>query len=231
MTKISPIRYAACDAASLDDRLPDPRRSDPAEASAILVARNGRDVRIARGGHITEARVAFGCIVQPEPGDRVLTGTADGTIWVTSVLERSSDAPMRLWAEGDVSIVSTRGDVALVAGRSVTLDAAQRARIAAPELDLHAGVARFVLDELVQVGRKASLCIKQIRQVSDIIETFAEHLLVRARRGSRFIAESDQLRAGDIDHRAEGTLQMRSKSMFMTADTVVRVDADQIHMG
>ena len=118
---------------------------------------------------------------------------------------------MRLWAEGDISIVSLRGDVSLIAGGSVNLDAAQRTRIAAPEIDLHAGVARFVLDELVQVGRKASLCVKQIRNFGEMIETFAEHVLVRAQRGSRFIEESDQLRAGDIDHRAESTLQMRAE--------------------
>jgi len=231
MTKISPIQYTACHTASLDGHLADEGHSSPCDASAVLVERNGRDVRIALGDRISEARVAFGCIVQPEPGDRVLTGVADGTIWVTSVLERSSAAPMRLWAEGDVSLVSLRGDVGLVAGQSVNVDAAKRARIAAPEIDLHAGVARFVLDELVQIGRKASLFVKSIRQVGEMIETFAEHVLVRAQRGSRFIEESDQLRAGDIDHRADGTLQMRAKSMFMTADTVVRVDADQIHMG
>jgi hypothetical protein len=231
MTKISAIQYAAWPTDPAGDVLTGVGHSCPAETSAVLVARNGRDVRIARGGCISEARVAFGCIVQPEPGDRVLTGMADGTIWVTSVLERSSDAPMRLWAEGDVSLVSLRGNVSLTAGRSVDVDAGERARIAAPEIDLHAGVARFVLDELVQVGRKASLCVKKIRHVGDMIETFAEHVLVRAQRGSRFIEESDQLRAGDIDHRAETTLQMRSRSMFMTADTVVRMDADQIHMG
>jgi Protein of unknown function (DUF3540) len=231
MTNISAIRPVASHAVSLDDVAADGRLANPPDHAATVVVRNGRDVQFERDGHIGTARVAFGCIVQPEPGDRVLTAIADGTIWVTAVLERPSDAPMRLWAEGDISIGSLRGDVSLIAGGSVNLDAAQRTRIAAPEIDLHAGVARFVLDELVQVGRKASLCVKQIRHFSEMIETFAEHVLVRAQRGSRFIEESDQLRAGDIDHRAESTLQMRAKSMFMTADTVVRVDADQIHMG
>ena len=49
------------------------------------------------------ARIAFGCLIQPEPGDRVLTSLADGTVWIVSVLERQSDAPPRLWAEGDLS--------------------------------------------------------------------------------------------------------------------------------
>src|SRR5262249_48463406 len=153
-------------------------------------------------GCISEALVAFGCIVQPEPGDRVLTAVTDGTIWVTAVLERCSAAPMRLWAERDVAIISARGDVSLTAARTINLDAAERARLAAPEIDLHAGVARFALDELVQVGRRASLLVARVRYVGEMIETFAEHVLTRTRRSSRFIEDSDQLRAGDIDHRA-----------------------------
>jgi len=54
---------------------------------------------------------------------------------------------------------------------------------------------------------------------------------MRVQRSTRFVEESDQIRAGDIDHRAESTLQMRAETMLMTADVVVRVDADQIHMG
>ena len=104
-------------------------------------------------------------------------------------------------------------------------------RAAAPEIDLHAGVARFVLDELIQVGRRVSWYVSKLRSISEIVETFADHVLTRAKRSSRFIAESDQMRAGDIDHRAEGTLQLQAEVAFITADTVVRVDADQIHMG
>ena len=231
MTNISMLGQAARQTAWLEDIVRDGEQAGPADASGVVIARNGRDVQIARDGRISEARVAFGCIVEPELGDRVLTSMADGTIWVTSVLERSSAAPMRLCAEGDVSIVSTGGDVSLMAAQSLNLDAGARARLAAAEIDLHAGTARFVLDELVHVGRRASLLVGKIRHVSELIETFAEHVLTRVQRSSRFVEESDQIRAGDIDHRAESTLQMRAETLLMTADVVARVDADQIHMG
>ena len=115
--------------------------------------------------------------------------------------------------------------------RQVDVWAGTRARIAAPEIDLHAGVARFVLDELLQVGRRVSWYVTKLRSMGEIVETFAEHVLTRAKRGSRFIEESDQMRAGAIDHRADGTLQLQAEAAFISADTVVRVDADQIHMG
>jgi len=204
----------------------------PAEAvSAVVTARDGRDARISRDGVVHEARIAFGCLIQPEPGDRVLTSLADGTIWIIAVLDRQSDTPPRLWAEGDLGIVSQRGDISLSAARTVDIGAGATVRAAAPEIDLHAGIARFVLDELLQVGRRANLYVAKIRSVCDVVETFAEHVLTRAKRGSRFIEDSDQIRAGDIDYRAEGNLQLQAQTAFITADTVVRVDAEQIHMG
>jgi Protein of unknown function (DUF3540) len=231
MTTISAIRHAVGQTPAEHDTVSDGRSAGRADVSAVLLTRDGRVARIASDGCICEARVAFGCVVQPEPGDRVLTAVTAGTIWVTSVLDRRSDAPMLLWAERDIAIVSLHGDVSLTAARTIDLDAAECVRLAACEIDLHAGVARFVLDELVQVSRKASLLVGKVRYVSEMIETFAEHVLTRARRSSRLIEDSDQLRASDIDHRAESTLQLRAETMLMTADRVIRVDADQIHMG
>ena len=206
-------------------------RSDAWPASAILIARQGRDAQIACDGVVCPARIAFGCLIQPEPEDHVLTSLADGTIWITSVLERRSDVPQRLWADGDLGVVSANGAIALSAARTVDIDSGAKVRIAAPEIDLHAGVAHFVLDELLQVGRRVSWYVSRLRSMGDLVETFAEHVLTRAKRGSRFIEGSDQMRAGDIDHRAEGTLQLQAEAAFVTADTIVRVDADQIHMG
>jgi hypothetical protein len=203
----------------------------PNSVSATLIKRDGRNAQIECEGHVVAARIAFGCLVQPEPGDRVLTSVAEGAIWIVAVLERSSDVPARLSAEGDFAIVSVRGNVSLTGAQGVRLDAGDTVQIAAPEIDLHTGVARFVLDELVQIGRQASLYVTKIRSVGEIFETFAEHVLTRAKRGTRFVEESDQMRAGSIDHRAAGTLQLNAETAFITAGTVVRVDADQIHMG
>lgn len=228
---VGAVRNASSEALSRVDRYRD-GLNWPAEAvAAELISRDGREARIAYDGAVHPARIAFGCLIRPEPGDSVLTSLAGDTIWIISVLERKSDAPPRLWADGDLGIVSAHGNIALSAERAVDIGAGTSARIAAPEIDLHAGVARFVLDELLQVGRRVSWYVTRLRSMGEIVETFAEHVLTRAKRGSRFIEESDQMRAGDIDHRAAGTLQLQAEVAFITADTVVRVDADQIHMG
>lgn len=202
-----------------------------AARTGVLIARDGRNARIECDDTVIAARVAFSCLVQPEQGDRVLTSADGETVWIVAVLERPTDAPARLFAEGDIAIMSARGSISLFAAREVALDAGEQARVSAKQIDLHAGVARFVIDELQQIGRRANLYVAKIRSVGEMVETFAEHVLTRAKRSTRFIEESDQLRAGDVDHRAEGTLQLQAKTAFITADTVVRLDAEQIHMG
>jgi hypothetical protein len=226
MTAISIVapRDAGSEALSRADRFDTP-------AVAVVRARDGRDASIECDGTVVPARVAFGCLVQPEPGDRVLTARDGETLWIFSVLERPTDAPARLFAEGDIAIMSARGSVSLIAAEQVSVNAGARIGLSAKAIDLHAGVARFVLDELLHIGRRANLYVAKIRSVGEMVETFAEHVLTRAKRSTRFIEESDQLRAGDIDHRAEATLQLRARTAFVTADTVVRVDAEQIHMG
>jgi hypothetical protein len=219
-------------AATLRSLLPQSRLSFAgAPSSATVVWREGRSALLERCGEAVAARVAFGCVVQPEPGDLVLACEADGETWVAAVLDRPSDAPMRLWAEGDVSLVSARGDVSLAAAGAVALDAGERVRAAAPQIELHAAIGRLVIDELTQVGRRASLYVGRLRTVAETVETFAGHALARVRRSSRFVEESDQLRAGDVDHRAAGNMQLRARTAFVTAETVVRIDAEQIHMG
>jgi hypothetical protein len=169
--------------------------------------------------------------VQPEQGDRVLTADDGKTVWIVAVLDRPTDLPARILFEGDIAITSARGDLSLHATNEINVDAGSRARIAAQEIDPHAGVAHFVLDELLQVGRRVSLYVTMLRSVGELVETFADHVLTRARHGSRFIEGSDQIRAGDIDQRAEGNMQLQAGTQFITAETIVRVDAEQIHMG
>lgn len=198
--------------------------------SAELTALDGKKATIILRGVVHETRIALSCLIQPEPGDRVLTSQADGMIWVLSVLERVSDKPVRLWTQGNLQIVSDLGTVSIIADK-IELVASDRVQVLAGTIELHAGVGRFILDELMQVGRSIGLHVAKLRTVAGVVETFADHLLSRAKHSSRFVEDGDLKRAGSVDHRMEGTWQINARTAFLNADTVVRVDAEQIHMG
>lgn len=193
-----------------------------AGASGLILAFDGQEA---------EATTALSCLVRPETGDRVLVAAADGRLFVLAVLSRADAGPVTLASERDITIASTAGSVAIAAAESVSLDAGGRARVSAADLDLHAARARLVLDEVLHVGRAVTAHVARLRAVGDFFETLAEHVLTRAKRSSRFVEEADHLRSGEIDHRAAGTLQLAGKTTLISGETLVRVDAEQIHMG
>ena len=80
-------------------------------------------------------------------------------------------------------------------------------------------------------GSRSSPTLPRLRVVGDLLETIAEHVLLRTRRSSRFVAETDQSRSGSVDTRAETSLHLHARAAFVSAQDLVRVDADQIHMG
>lgn len=196
---------------------------------ATVLACDGRSARIRAIGYEGTARVAFGCVVRPEPGDRVLIETIDGTSWILAVLERTSGMPARLLADRDV-IISAANNLTLAASE-IAIEAANTVRIGAPSLDLQAASARFLLDDLLQVGRLAVFHVGKFRHLVELFEVLADRVLTRAKDAIRLVEGSDQLRAGDVDHRAAGTLQLQAETALISADSVVRVDAEQIHMG
>jgi hypothetical protein len=196
--------------------------SSQQSAPTTVLARNRLQLEIIQDGERVSARTAFSCLVQPEPGDVVATQLAGGEIWVTAILERAGNAPMRLLAPGDLSIVS---------GGRISLDAGEAFTVNAPALDLQAVAARFLFDDFLHVGRSARFLVTKFHAACEYIEQIAQTMLSRAHSQTRFVEESDQVRAGGIDYRADAALQLTADMTFISATQLVRMDAEQIHMG
>jgi hypothetical protein len=171
----------------------------------------------AEGGVLLEngefAKVALSCVVRPEPGDSVAALRAGG-LWVTCVLTRDSDAPLCLLAPGDLEIAAA-GALSLKAGA----------------LNVQAGKARFLLDEVMHFGRMVTVQLAGAKIFGGVLETVAERVLLRARHSYRVVDELDHVRCGTSDHKAEGVMHMQAENTFITADNMVRMNAGQIHMG
>lgn len=183
--------------------------------TATLVHLEGRDACIRLDGALVPARVALSCLLQPEPGDTVLAMSAADTLWVLAVLDRHAPAALRLAAAGDLAIAS---------GGTLTVQAADALVVQAP-------AARTAIGDVVHAGQRLTVHLSSLRVIADLVETLAERVLLRARRSTRFVTDTDQTRAGAIDHRADGPLHLHGDTAFVTGKALVRVDAAQIHMG
>lgn len=198
--------------------------------SAIVRDRDADGLVVQRHGRGEPARMAASCLVRPEPGDLVLVAAAEGTLWVIALLETATARPLAIEARGDLSIRADRGRLSLGA-EEVRVEAAARMHLATGEITVEAERGHSLIGTLAHVGREVSTHVARLRLVGEMAETVIGMIVTRARQSLRVVEGSDQLRSGDIDHRATGSLSLQGDTAFLTGETVVKVDAEQIHMG
>lgn len=182
---------------------------------AEVLARDGAALTLLAEGRHLAARRAYSCLVEAEPGDRVLVARTGGNAYVLAVLERPGPAPMRLALPDGAAMQAENG----------------RLDIAADTLVLRARQGEVAVDALSVSGSTASMRVGSVTMLAEAIETLARRVIGRFGRSYRFVEESEQLRARDIDQRASGHLHLKGDTASIQAGAVVKVDANQIHLG
>lgn len=175
------------------------------------------------------AQRAVSCLVAPRVGDQVMLAVdEDGNAWILAVLERETDG-VTLAVDGDLD-VQPSGRLRLSAARGVEL-VGQAVSLMANRLDVKALQTEVVLDRLGMVGRTVQTEIERVKTVAGSLDMVMDRFTQKVARSYRTVTEMDQLRAERIDHTAEQTMNLRGKDTLMTAERLVKVDGEQIHMG
>ncbi len=178
-------------------------------------ARTADGIMLAQGEVPFFAKIALSCLIEPEPGDRVLASPIDGTLWVTTILSRSSELPLKLLAATNLHIAAPNGTLTLSAN----------------SLAIQASRTRLLLDDVLHIGRVVTAHIGTLKLFGSLLETLVERVLLQAKRSFRLLEETDHLRANNIDYNATSSMSLLAENTFITAENTVRVDANQIHMG
>lgn len=186
---------------------------------------------VAAGAARLQARRALNCLVEPEPGDLVLLGGEAARPFLLAVLERRGDAPVRLTIRGEAEIVARGGRLRLVGEAGIEAASPRAVSLSGAEVAVTARSARFLVDHVVHVGSSLSAHVERLKLVGETLETIVKRVMSRMTRSTRIVEESDQLRSGSIDHRAEETLHLHGRNAVVTATTLAKVDGGQIHLG
>jgi len=202
--------------------------SAAAPRSAEVAAREGETLRLACGG---AARAALSCLVQPEPGDLVLVAEGGDVTYVLAVLERRGTQPLRLIGRGDVELAAEGGRLLLRGEAGIGIETPGRLDASAEETVLQGRRARFSFAEATGSVRRMTAEFGAMKVVADALERVVGRLMTRARRSYRFVEEGEHLRAGTIDHAAQGTMHIRAEHAVIKAGSIVKVDGGQIQLG
>lgn len=177
------------------------------------------------------ARRAASCLVEPTLGDSVLLAAVDGgSCYVLCVLDGHGGAT-RIAFDGDTELRVRAGALAIGARDGVHIATPGDVSIVGGRFSLAAVDGNVVFRSLAYLGRVARCELDKVKSVVGSLEVIAERSMQKVQRSYRIVDEVDQLRAGDIDHAAEETMTLRARNTVITAEQLLKIDAEQIHIG
>jgi len=190
--------------------------------SATVHATAGAGITVQNAAGIFLATRAFSCLVEPREGDIVMLAR-DGRkhCHVLAVLDRPGSQDASIHVQGKLDM-HAQGIAFTTPGEASTT--AARVSINTVEANVNAVSAKLG-------GQSAELSFRNIRSISDRIETIANHCTQRFQVSIRWITELEDVSAGQIIQKVKGLFASRSRQALITAEDDVKMDAKRIHMG
>ncbi len=190
-------------------------------------------IRVRTADGEVKARRAASCLVWPDEGDRVLvSGVQPDALFIIAVLEHRSASPLRLAMPGETVVTVADGaGLSLDLEGELALRSRSRLQLQGEELLVHAGRATLVCRQLKTLARDAFASLRNARLVGTLLEATVERVRLLAGHSERRVQGLDLARSGSMDYGAEQTVQLHGQNLLASAEKLVKVDGDQIHLG
>lgn len=203
-------------------RLKQPRSSSLHETSGwVLESAGERGFLVAHGQQRLFCTPAFGCLVTPCAGDRVLLADVDDATFILSVLERPSGERPAIHLPNGLDIET--GAQLRIGGAAVEL---------APEsLRLHAREVDCETATLTYSCREARGFVGVGKLVGRALELIADKWVQISKQSYRVSEQLECVRAGELDCEAQQSLRLHGKNTLISADQLSKLDGRQIHIG
>lgn len=205
--------------------------TETVQHAARVTRVEGPRLELDVGGRAWEATRAVSCLEAPREGDLVLAvALPDGGCFVLAVLAREAPGH-RLALDGDLEIALADGALRVFAKEGVELLTAGRLGATAAEVDVNARRAGLAVQAVTLVGDSLETEVTRARHVAERVDRVAERVVERAGQVFRYVRGLDHLRADAADWVVTKLLNVHAKTATVTADELVKVDGEQIHMG
>jgi len=203
------------------------------EVAGHVLGVSGGVFSVRADGAVHEAKRAASCLLEPAPGDRVLLAViGDGSSYVLAVLERkATEEPATISVEGDCALRLATGKLKVTTAGGVGFVSAGEISMTAPSVAMKAAEGTFGLSRATFVGDELLAEIKAAKTAFGVLDVVADRVKQKAARVYRFVSELDQLRAKRVDYTAEKSMHLHGENSLVTADVLVKVDGEHIHMG
>jgi hypothetical protein len=204
----------------------------PQQDVGSVVSTAERALQVAVAGVTHEARRAASCLLEPEVGDLVLVTLVPGRgCYVLAVLERQDTGHARLVHEGDLELQLPTGRLSMTAAQGMSVVSGKEVSCVTSSVRLHAAEADLFLERTSFLGRLARVEVESLKMLGRFFDSVIERLSQRVQRSYRKIEGMEQVRAEQLDYVAEKNVSVRGHNTLVTAEQLVKLDGEQVHLG
>jgi hypothetical protein len=179
-----------------------------------------------------EAKRATSCLLEPAAGDLLLIAvTPSGHSYVLAVLDREEGAPGSIVADGDLDIKLRHGRLGVAAQEGVSVVSGKDVSVVSGAVQVRAVEGNVAFQSFTFLSTLVRAELEKAKVLAGSLDTILDRFSQRVKRSYRVVEESDHLRAERIDYVAKGTMSLHGANALITAEELVKVDGDQIHLG
>ncbi|MBD2785621.1 DUF3540 domain-containing protein [Xenorhabdus sp. DI] len=160
-------------------------------------------------------RRAVSCLLTPCIGDTVLITQINNQRWILAILERAE--------QQSIAEISVPGDLAITAQGNLSMNS--------NDLTITANNGNCHISEMQYSGKSLSAWISITRLVGNQFESLWKTVTQLSHRLFRHTTQTEQVRAGQLDMRAENYARLHAQQTMVTAKAMTKIDAEQIHIG
>lgn len=174
---------------------------------------------------------AVSCLVEPALDDQVLVAVPlAGDLYVLAVLTRPSEEELRVRLDGDAAM-ECAGRLSILAADAIELRSPGEVSTIAAKVSTTSVEAIYSSERTTLLSRVVEAHADRVKGVLGMVDTVLERLSQRVKRSYRIVEELDLTRAKQVDIRAAETFNVRGRNTFMTAEELVKMQGEQIHLG
>jgi len=208
------------------------KSTQPIQLEGIIIQCGVEGIQVSTDEGEFSAKRAFSCLIEPVQGDKVLVaGDLDGEIYVITVLERTSLSPATISIDRDLTLGVPEGRISLASSKGVDLVTSGDMNLTASELAVRAPRGHVFLDHLTYLGSRVFANIRAVKLAGELFDAVLDRISRKVKRSYKVVEELDHVRSGQIDYRAEKNMSLKAQNTLVSADELIKMDADQIHLG
>jgi hypothetical protein len=174
-----------------------------------------------------------GCLIRPKQGDKVLLSLdGSGQGYILSVLERELAGDRTdMDFQGNVCLNVKQGDFVIQSDRDISLISNNHLHCASDEFSISARRGKALVNTMTLVGHAVSTQVERITAVALNVEHTFRRFTQRLENAFRFIKDHEEIQTKSTRYLVDDLMAVHTKNTDLTSEEIVKINAEQIHLG